>query len=83
VSPAAFEELGDVLHAVDLSRSRGWTCSAQRAPDGHVAEPCLAVLSSELSRACAAAREQSGGDLYVLCVWVTCLCDSRACVTHG
>lgn len=49
------------MDVVDLSHSRDWTCSAQRATDGHVAEPCLAMLSSKPSGACVAAHEQSGG----------------------
>lgn len=61
VSPAVPEVQGDALHMVAHVTAGTGLALPREHVDEHVAEPCLAVLSSKLSRACAAAREQSGG----------------------
>lgn len=76
MSPAGFEVWGDALPVVVPSHSRdffllGTFCRALFGNAPHQTRPAQQLVSNR------------GDDLYVLDVWVTCLCDSRACMTHG
>lgn len=75
MSPAGLEVWGDALPVEDPSHSRDCfllaVFSALFGSAPHQTRPSQQLMSNR------------GADLYVLDVWVTCLCDSRACMTHG